>query len=134
MEQVYWISTPIEGEGPDTRNLVYRYGRFVYAGPVITEPILGLEYLPGVLQGIQAVQGQIPYVAEVQDLPPNSDTAKALAVLDRAMLIIHNELQRLEPKLTTLAGRKGNSWLEDENSSLYFEFEAQSSYSCYVSI
>lgn len=31
-------------------------GRFCYSGPVITEPVAGLEYLPGVLQGIQAVQ------------------------------------------------------------------------------
>ena len=33
--------------------VIYRYGRFVYEGPVITEPVLGLEYLPGVLQGIR---------------------------------------------------------------------------------
>ena len=37
--------------------VIYRYGRFVYEGPVITEPVLGLEYLPGVLQGIREGRG-----------------------------------------------------------------------------
>jgi hypothetical protein len=131
MDQVYIISTPIE-EGTDTRQLIYRYGRFVYAGTVITEPIHGLEYLPGVLQGIQAVQGQIPYISEVTDLPPESASAKALAVLDRAITIIHSELQELDGKLEEAAAA-GNSWLEAEETSVYFEFEALPGYTCNVS-
>ena len=98
--------------------MIYRYGRFVYEGPVITEPVLGLEYLPGVLQGIralppaagppsasversapsrsrahtaapssppaEAVQGQIPYVSEVRELPADGAPMLALAFVVRA--------------------------------------------------
>jgi hypothetical protein len=130
MEQVYWLSSPVQ-KGTDTRQLVYRYGRFVYAGPVITEPVHGLEYLPGVLQGIQAVQGQIPYISEVQDLPGEGGPARALGTLDRALTIIHAELQALEPRLAEAAA-SGNSWLESEDSQTYFEFEALPGYSCNV--
>ncbi len=141
MEQVYWVSAVENnnnstGTGDDSdgvRQLVYRYGRFVYAGPVITEPVYGLEYLPGVLQGIQAVQGQIPYVSEVQDLAPDGGPARALGTLDRALSIIYEELQGpLEAKLAEVAA-KGNSWIESDDAQLYFEFEALPGYSCNVS-
>lgn len=116
----------------ETRNLIYRYGRFVYSGPVITEPVLGLEYLPGVLQGIQAVQGQIPYISEVRELPGDSPQSRGLAYLGRAIDIIYEELQRLEPRLATVA-TEGNSWLEADDATVYFEFEALPGYTCNVS-
>ena len=81
---------------------------------MITEPVLGLEYLPGVLQGIrawpraellsrlsrvrlgrsrappsrasrlaEAVQGQIPYVSEVRELPADGAPMLALAFVVR---------------------------------------------------
>ena len=55
MDQYYIIGPQLD-PATETRNLTYKYGRFVYSGSVVTEPLLGLEYLPGVLQGIQAVQ------------------------------------------------------------------------------
>ena len=99
MDQIYVVSAPSE-EGGDQRAVTYLYGRFCYSGAVITEPVLGLEYLPGVLQGIQGVQGQIPYVSELRDLAPDSAELAALAAVDRAIAICHGELSdRLEGKL-----------------------------------
>jgi hypothetical protein len=130
MEQVYWLSTALE-PGTETRNLVYRYGRFVYAGAVITEPVAGLEFLPGVLQGIQAVQGQIPYIAEFSDLPADSPHRRSLHTLAAAIDTIHAEALALEPRVAELAAG-GASWLEEEDTAVYFEFEARPEHTCNV--
>lgn len=132
MEQVYWLSTPTE-EGTDTRQLVYRYGNFVYAGPVITEPVAGLEYLPGVLQGIQAVQGQIPYLCEYKDLPADSPQRTSLRALEAAIDSVHAEVTAAEPRLAELAETGGCGWLNEDDVAVYFEFEARPDHTCNVS-
>jgi hypothetical protein len=132
MEQVYWLSNPLE-EGTEVRNLVYRYGRFCYAGAVVTEPVSSLEHLPGVLQGIQAVQGQIPYIAEFQALDKDSSHAKSLRTLSAAIDTIHAEIVALEPRVAELA-EGGATWLEDDDTALYFEFEARPEHTCNVSV
>lgn len=130
MDQLYIVSNPVE-EGSDHRTVTYLYGRYCYSGAVITEPILGLEYLPGVLQGIQGVQGQIPYLAELRELPLESPQLMSIAHIDRAIRILYNELSdRLEAKLAKLAASGENSWLEDDEASLFFEFEALPGYTC----
>jgi len=134
MDQIYVVSAPSE-EGGDQRSVTYLYGRFVYSGAVITEPVLGLEYLPGVLQGIQGVQGQIPYVSELRDLAPESAELAALAAVDRAIAICHGELSdRLEGKLGALAASGEHAWLEQDDATIYFEFESLPGYSCEVSL
>ncbi|RYG52099.1 hypothetical protein EON67_01955 [archaeon] len=122
MEQVYWLSTSLDGES-DTRTLLYRYGRFVYSGAVLTEPVAGLEYLPGVLQGIQAVQGQIPFIGEVEELDPDSPHMTSLRALGAAVDVIHHEVTAAEPELARMVA-EGASWLEEEDAAVYFEFEA----------
>lgn len=130
MDQLYIVSNPVE-EGSDHRTVTYLYGRYCYSGAVITEPILGLEYLPGVLQGIQGVQGQIPFLAELRELPLESPQLMSIAHIDRAIRVLYNELSdRLEAKLSKLATSGENSWLEDEEASLFFEFEALPGYTC----
>lgn len=130
MDQTYWLSHPTVAD-TDTRKLVYRYGRFCYSGSVITEPIYGLEYLPGVLQGIQAVQGQIPYLSEHKDLVPGSEAQASLAHLERAMNMLYNEISAHEESLAALA-KKGNAWLDDDDAHVYFEFETLPGYTCNV--
>lgn len=122
MEQVYWLSTSLDGES-DTRTLLYRYGRFVYSGAVLTEPVAGLEYLPGVLQGIQAVQGQIPFIGEVEELEPDSTHMTSLRALGAAVDVIHHEVTAAEPELARMVA-EGAAWLEEEDAAVYFEFEA----------
>ena len=124
MDQVYWISTPLV-EGTDTRTLLYRYGRFCYAGPVITEPLSGLEGLPAVLQGIQAVQGKIPYMCERTEMRADNPHRRTLAGLEAAIEVIHAEVTAAEPRLAELAAAPGNAWLEDDDAAVYFEFEAR---------
>ena len=111
MEQTYWLSPSIE-EGTDTRLLLYRYGSFTYAGSVITEPMHGLEYLPGVLAGIQAVQGQVPYQCEVRDLPADSPYATSLLAVQRLLDMVHTELEVRTETLAGLAGVAGNEWID----------------------
>lgn len=130
MDQIYWVSNPTVA-GTDTRKLVYRYGRFCYAGNVITEPIHGLDYLPGVLQGIQAVQGQIPYLSEHKDLAAGSDTQVSLAYVERAMHMLYKEMSAHEEALAALA-KKGNAWLDEEDAAVYFEFETLPGYTLNV--
>lgn len=130
MEQVYWISTRLEADA-ETRNLVYRYGRFVYAGGVITEPVSGLEFLPGVIQGVQAVQGQIPYIAEFRELEADSPHKKSLLTLATAIDTIHAEVVALEPRVAELAAGTA-PWLEEEDVAVYFEFEARPEHTCNV--
>jgi hypothetical protein len=134
MDQVYWLSTPLGGPGvdPDTRQLTYRYGRYVYAGPVITEPVRGLEYLPGVLQGIQAVQGQIPYMCEYKDLPAGSGAHTALKSLEHAQAAIYAAVSAHEGALAELAAQGGNEWLDADDAAVYFEFDARPGYTCNV--
>lgn len=131
MEQVYWLSTAVDA-GTDTRQLIYRYGNFVYAGLVITEPVKGLEFLPGVLQGIQAVQGQVPFMCEYKDLPGDSPQRRSLRSLEAAIDTINEQITELEPRLADLAAA-GASWLEDDDAAVYFEFEARPGHSCNVS-
>jgi hypothetical protein len=131
MEQTYWLSPALE-QGTDTRLLLYRYGNFVYAGPVITEPVKGLEYLPGVLAGIQAVQGQVPYLCEVGALASDSPHGSSLLTLQRALDCVHSELERHTDKLAALAGQEGNVWLDAEDAAVYFEFETLAGYTCNV--
>jgi hypothetical protein len=133
MEQVYWLSPPTE-PGTDTRLLLYRYGNFVYAGSVLTEPVRGLEYLPGVLTGIQAVQGQVPYLCEVRDLPTDGPYTASLLALQRAMDLVHSQLDVLTEKLGDLASQPGNEWVDSEGAALYFEIETVPGYTCNVSI
>jgi hypothetical protein len=86
-----------------------------------------------VLQGIQGVQGQIPYVSELRDLAPDSAELAALAAVDRAIAICHGELSdRLEGKLGALAASGEHAWLEQDDATIYFEFEALPGYSCEV--
>jgi hypothetical protein len=130
MEQVYWLSTPLEA-GTDTRMLLYRYGNFVYAGAVITEPVKGLEYLPGVLQGIQAVQGQIPYLCEYRDVPADSPHRHSLRALEAVIDTVHAEISAAEGKLAALA-EGGAAWLAEDDASVYFEFAARAGFTCNV--
>ena len=75
---------------PTPPAVIYRYGRFVYEGPVITEPVLGLEYLPGVLQGIRA-------------LPPSAGPALRLRRAQRALSLARSHGRAL------LASRRGRA-------------------------
>ena len=131
MEQVYWLSPPTE-RGTDTRLLLYRYGNFAYAGSVLTEPVRGLEYLPGVLTGIQAVQGQVPYLCECSALPPDSPYTASLLALQRALDLVHSELDAHTERLAALAAAPGNEWIDAEGGALYFEFETVPGYTCNV--
>lgn len=155
MEQVYWLS-PSTDEATDTRTLHYRalhaaadrarpplpgrvtptpaskpagYGNFLYSGPVITEPVRGLEYLPGVLAGIQAVQGQVPFLCEVAALARGAPQLTALLALQRAMDAIHAELEALTDTIAEKAAVAGNEWI-DGDAPTYFEFEALPGYEC----
>lgn len=131
MEQTYVLS-PCEDES-DTRTLLYRYGNFVYGGPVITEPVRGLEYLPGVLAGIQAVQGQVPYQSEVRDLAADSPYAAALIALQRAADAVHAALEALTDDIARVAAAEGNEWVDGDGPT-YFEFEALPGYDCCVRV
>ena len=131
MEQVYLLS-PASPAGSDTRSLTYRYGQFVYAGPVITEPVAGLEYLPGVLVGIQAVQGQVPYLCEVRDLPPSGTHAAALLTLQRAADTAFDLLEAHTDALAARAKEAGAEWLDDDDTNVYFELQAVAGYTCGV--
>lgn len=111
MEQTYWLSPPTD-EGSDTRMLLYRYGNFTYAGSVITEPIHSLEHLPGVLAGIQAVQGQVPYLCEVRDLPSDSPYATSLLAVQRVLDMVHAELEARTEALAALSAVPGNEWID----------------------
>ena len=133
MEQVYWLSPPTEA-GTDTRFLLYRYGNFLYAGSVLTEPVRGLEYLPGVLTGIQAVQGQVPYICEVRDLPADGAYTASLLALQRALDMVHSQLDHYTEKLAALSEKPGNEWIDSEDASLYFEIETTPGYTCNVSV
>ena len=128
---MYWLSPPTE-RGTDTRLLLYRYGNFAYAGSVLTEPVRGLEYLPGVLMGIQAVQGQVPYLCEAAALPGDSPYTASLLALQRAMDLVHAELERHTDRLAALAAQAGNEWIDAEGTALYFEIETVPGYTCNV--
>lgn len=130
MEQVYWLSP--SPDDSDTRTLHYRYGNFVYSGQVVTEPVRGLEYLPGVLAGIQAVQGQVPYLCEVGALEKEAAQLTALLALQRAMDAIHAELEALMDTIAAKAAVAGNEWVDGDEPT-YFEFEALPRYECGVS-
>ena len=132
MEQTYFLSHPTE-LGTDTRLLLYRYGNFVYSGSVLTEPVKGLQYLPGALTGIQAVQGQVPYLCEVRDLPADGPYAASLLALQRAMDLVHNQLDVMTEKLGDLATKPGNEWVDSEGAAIYFEIETVPGYTCNVS-
>ena len=130
MEQVYWLSRPLE-EGTDMRTLLYRYGNFLYSGDVVTDPLLGLEYLPGALQGLQQVQGQVPYLCAYPDLAHDSWESRCLRSLKSVVDAIYEEVTGAEVVLEKLAA-EGATWLEDDGTSVYFEFEARPGHTCSV--
>lgn len=130
MDQVYWIGSR-EEDKEDARKIVYQYGRFVYSGQIIPEPILGLEYLPCVLQGIQAVQGHIPYIAEISDLPAEDENRVILYGVERMLDVANLELNFQAAKLGELI-EEGNNWLNGEDNPVFFEFEASSGFDCSV--
>lgn len=132
MDQVYWIGSR-EEDKEDARKIVYRYGRFAYSGQIIPEPILGLEYLPCVLQGIQAVQGHIPYIAEISDLPTEDENRVILYGVERMLDVVNLELDRQTGKLAELI-QEGNTWLDGEENPVFFEFEANPGFDCSVCV
>jgi hypothetical protein len=91
-----------------------------------------LEYLPGVLAGIQAVQGQVPYLCEAGELPADSPHTSSLLALQRVADIVHAELEALTDTLALTAQSEGNEWVDGEIPT-YFEFEALPGYDCHVS-
>lgn len=113
--------------------LLYRYGNFLYAGSVLTEPVNSLQHLVGALTGIQAVQGQVPYLCEVRDLPADGPYAASLLALQRAMDLVHNQLDVMTEKLADLATKPGNEWVDSEGAAIYFEIETVPGYTCNVS-
>lgn len=110
-----------------------RYGNFLYAGSVITEPVRGLEYLPGVLSGIQAVQGSVPYLCETVDLPLDSPHMASLIALQRVSDLVYAELEKLTEVLAAKALMENNDWL-DGDATTYFEFETLPGYDCKVRV
>lgn len=102
------------------------------SGPVITEPLHARDHLPGALQGIQAVQGQIPYLCEYKDLTAAHEAYRDLKVLEHAAAAIHSALDAAGPDLAAAAAEPGNEWIDADDAALYFEFEARPGFTCNV--
>lgn len=77
------------------------------------------------------MQGQIPFVAEVDKLAAGSMHSKVLGTLNSVLDAIHEEVTAAEPKLAELAAA-GASWLDDDDAAVYFEFEARPEHTCNV--
>ena len=59
MEQGYWLGCADDADG--ARDLVYRYGEFVYYGAISgSSRTLTLRALPRLVQALQAAQGSLP--------------------------------------------------------------------------
>lgn len=127
---MYWLSRPVEAD-TETRTLLYRYGNFLYSGDVITDPLRGLEYLPGALQGLQQVQGQVPFLCAFADVGASSWEARCLSTWRVVADAIYKEVSEAEPRLAALAAA-GEEWLEDEGVTVYFEIEARPGHTCAV--
>ena len=93
----------------------------------------GLEYLPGVLSGIQAVQGSVPYLCETVDIAVDSPHTASLLALQRVADIVYSELEKLTDVLAAKSQIEGNEWI-DGDATTYFEFETLPGYDCNVSV
>lgn len=134
MEQVYWVSSRTDGVS-DLRSLVYVYGRYVYAGEVVTEPLYSSEGIPALVQGLQAVQGSVPFLGEKEDLLKSSAGGPARSVLrtlEAVSALLYDTLCACAPLLAARAGEEPESfrWLDDDDVSLYFELPARHGHDC----
>ena len=80
---------------------------------------------------LQSIQGTIPYFTEYDVIPGSSPHKASLAALKEATSFIKEELAGLEEMLAEYVEKE--SWLDDDDSNLYFEFETRDGYSCNVS-
>jgi len=69
----------------------------------------------------------------VRDLPIDGAYTASLLALQRALDMVHSQLDRFTEKLAALAEKPGNEWIDSEDAALYFEIETVPGYTCNVS-
>jgi hypothetical protein len=121
MEQVYFVRS-----GADGLECVYQYGNYTYFGPVAMKVPAGVDELKSTLAQIQKEQGAIPFFAETAKIGPGTLAGQCLASLSSALAFIGEELTSVIEEIAGLA--ETETWLDAEDSALYFEFETRTSY------
>jgi hypothetical protein len=123
MEQVYFIR---ESDGKDGLECVYQYGNYTYFGPIEMGLPSHSGQLGECLETVQRLQATIPFYEHTADIEPSSKVGRCLAALSGAMGFMGEELLDVTSDLAELASTE--SWLDSDDSSLYFEFEMRNSF------
>lgn len=126
MEQVYFVRNGTEG-----LECVYQYGNYTYFGPITMHVPAGAHELESALAEIQREQGAIPFFAETAKIDPGTLAGRCLASLSSALGFIREELDSVVEEIAGLATTE--TWLDAEDSLLYFEFETRAAFPMMVS-
>jgi hypothetical protein len=106
---------------------LYRYGLYCYNGRVNVGKSDTLQRLPALLDRVQAVQGELPYVNEYDLIPASEHEGKYFTAFSKAMEFILEEVGNSEEILAEEALDEG--WIDADGGNMYFEFETRQDYS-----
>ena len=127
--QTYVLMRPSEASSCNaTRSAFFRYGNWCYAGQItLRDPFIRLEDLPLMLRDFQRQQGQLAYMCEYKQLPPDTPYSEPLAHFSMAARFIEKEITASEEILTNLSEylqkRGMPCWIDEDDGRSYFELQ-----------
>ena len=125
--QTYCIMKSDDGEGE--REVMFRFGSWLYSGRIEFLPKISLEDIPYVISALRLQQCKLDYVSDVSCLPTSSPFCPPLEYAASTSIYMENEAVGSEAFLRNLITKFSNErlikkerhWLEDAGKS-FFEF------------
>jgi len=124
--QSYYILKPKEKNCKE-REVIFRFGSWFYSGKVDLPAIKSLQDIPNVIREMRLAQHKLEFVGDVSSLPASNKFVKPMQCLTLMSKHMEEEAVSCEDYLHEImtqadVGREGNHWLEDDDTTCFFEF------------
>ena len=109
------------GGGGGTRDAVFRFGHWVYAGAVELPAVLTLGDVPQVLPALQRQQGRLAFLCEARASPGDAPAVATLQAFARAVALLRGELEAAQTALAALADAAVTAWVDAPWAASFLE-------------
>ena len=125
-----YMQTYVIRRGADsTREAMFRFGSWCYAGRVELTDTLGLEDVPHVIPALRAQQSRLQFQCDAAQMPQDNPYCRPLGRMVRLTAAVEELVAEAEEVLSALLERMGamgvdsmSSWLEGDAKDSFFEF------------
>ena len=103
----------------DVRNVLFRFGNWIYEGSVELIPNISLADIPHVIPSLRVQQSKLEFVSDISSLPSSDPFVSVIAHATKRKSLMQNQaIESLNDLLSA-----GQDWLEDKASDTFFEFD-----------